>query len=107
MIVPIQTGAGTRVKIADAFSRKCPLVSTSFGALGYAVQHDQELLLADEPDDFANACLSLIDDPAKAARLAEQGHKSFLEKWTWDAVAPRVWNAAEDCLRHNWGRPHR
>jgi glycosyltransferase involved in cell wall biosynthesis len=103
-IVPIQTGAGTRVKIADAFSRRCPLVSTRFGALGYDVRHGRELLLADNSRDFAAACISLIRDPATAGAMAERAYEAFLEKWTWDAIAPQVWDTAEDCLRRNFGR---
>lgn len=104
MIVPIQFGAGTRVKIADAFSRKCPLVSTRFGALGYEVENGRELLLADDPPDFAAACVSLIRDQGTASRMADRAYDAFLEKWTWTAIAPRAWNAAEDCLRRNFGR---
>ncbi len=103
-IVPIRIGAGTRVKIADAFSRKCPVVSTSFGALGYDVQDGRELLLADDPEAFANACISLIEDPESANAMAERAYNAFLEKWTWDVIAPRVWAAAEDCLRRNFNR---
>ena len=104
MIVPIRMGGGTRVKIPDAFSRKCPLVSTRFGALGYDVENGRELLLADEPRSFADACLWLIKDPVAATAMAERGFGAFLEKWTWEAVAPRVWETAEDCLRFNFGR---
>lgn len=35
MAVPIGIGAGTRGKVAQAFSQKCPIVSTSLGAYGY------------------------------------------------------------------------
>ncbi len=103
MIVPIRIGAGTRVKIADAFSRKCPIVSTRFGALGYDVQEGKELLLADEPRDFINACVSLIKDVPRAAKMADQAYDAFLANWTWDAAVPRVWDAAADCLRINSG----
>lgn len=99
MIVPVRHGAGTRVKIADAFSRKCPVVSTHLGAYGYDVEHGRELLLADKSDDFADGCVSLIRDRAAASAMAERAYAAFLEKWTWDAIAPRVWAAAEDALR--------
>jgi polysaccharide biosynthesis protein PslH len=105
-IVPIRIGAGTRVKIADAFSRKCPLVSTRFGALGYDVQNGRELLLADNPEEFATACTSLIRDPESADAMAKRAYSAFLEKWTWDAIAPRVWATAEDCLRYNFNRSY-
>lgn len=98
MIVPVIHGAGTRVKIADAFSRKCPVVSTRLGAYGYDVKHGRELLLADDPKDFADACVSLVRDRAAASAMAERAYAAFLEKWTWDAIAPRVWAAVEDAL---------
>ena len=99
MIVPLQTGAGTRVKIAEGFSRKCPIVSTSLGAFGYEAKDGQELLLADTAEDFANACIRLIRQPAEAAAMAERAWQQYLEKWTWDAIRPRILAAAEDCLR--------
>ena len=37
MAVPILTGGGTRIKTAEALSRKCPVVSTSLGTFGYDV----------------------------------------------------------------------
>jgi glycosyltransferase involved in cell wall biosynthesis len=101
MIIPVRHGAGTRVKIADAFSRKCPVVSTHLGAYGYDVQSGRELLLADKPDDFAQACVSLIRDRAAASAMADRAYAAFLQNWTWDAIAPRVWAAAEDALRRS------
>ena len=99
MIIPIQTGAGTRIKLVDGFSRKCPVVSTAFGALGYDVEHGRELLIADTPRAFADACISLIRDRGSAARMAECAYRAFMDKWTWEAIAPRVWAAADECLR--------
>jgi glycosyltransferase involved in cell wall biosynthesis len=99
MIVPVRIGAGTRVKIAEGFSRKCPIVSTPLGAHGYDVQHGRELFLADSPAAFADACVEAIRRPADAAAMAERAWKKFLDQWTWEAIQPRVWAAAEDCLR--------
>jgi glycosyltransferase involved in cell wall biosynthesis len=101
MIIPVRHGAGTRVKIADAFSRKCPVVSTSLGAFGYDVQIGRELLLADSPADFVANCLSLMTNPALGNELAEKAYTAFLEKWTWDAIAPKIWVAVDDCLRRS------
>lgn len=103
MVIPIRFGGGTRIKIADAFSRKCPVVSTSLGAFGYAVENGRQLRLADSPAEFAAACIDLVKNPREAAAMAGRAWQEFLEKWTWDAIAPRVWAAAEDCLRRSRG----
>jgi glycosyltransferase involved in cell wall biosynthesis len=99
MIVPLRFGAGTRLKIAEAFSRKCPVVSTRFGAYGYEVQNGRELLLADHPEEFAAACLSLIREPARGVDLAGRAWQHFTQRLTWERITPRIHAAAEDCLR--------
>jgi glycosyltransferase involved in cell wall biosynthesis len=99
MIVPIRLGAGTRGKIAHAFSQKCPVVSTTLGAYGYDAVNGREMFLADSPADFAAACVRTIRAPSEAAAVAERAWQDFLERWAWDAIRPRVWAAAEECLR--------
>ncbi len=99
MVVPIRVGGGTRVKIAQGFSQKCPIVSTSLGAHGYQPQDGHEMDLADSAEAFSNACIKAIREPEKAAQMAERAWCQYLEKWTWEAIRPRVWAAAEDCLR--------
>src|SRR5690606_4855014 len=91
----------TRIKLADAFSRKCPVVSTHFGAYGYEIEHRRQLLLADQPADFAAACIELLQAPAAGAQLAENAWHDFLNRWTWDAIRPRVAAALDDCLRRS------
>lgn len=99
MVVPIRVGAGTRIKIAHGFSRKCPIVSTTYGAYGYGAVDGREMYLADTAEAFAAACVRAIREPEQAAAMAERAWHVFREKWTWDAIAPRVHAAAEDCLR--------
>lgn len=99
MVVPIRFGGGTRIKIAEGFSRKCPVVSTSLGAFGYEVAHDRELLLADDPAAFAHRCIELIRSPEAGRRLADTAWRAFEQNWSWKAIEPKVVRAAEDCLR--------
>lgn len=99
MVVPIRLGAGTCLKIAHGFSQKCPIVSTPLGARGYGAVHGCDMYLADSAGAFSKACIKAIREPDEAARMAERAWIEFLEKWAWDAIRPRVWAAAEDCLR--------
>jgi glycosyltransferase involved in cell wall biosynthesis len=103
MVAPIRIGAGTRVKVAQAFSQKCPLVSTSLGAFGYGPVDGHNMYLADSAEAFSDACVKAIREPERAAQMADRAWYEFLEKWTWDAISPRVWAAAEDCLRLKTG----
>jgi len=94
-IVPVLVGGGTRIKIAEAFSRKCPVVSTSLGAYGYEVTDGRELLLADTAPDFAAKCLRLLTNPAVGESLAENGWRKYNENWTWDLQAGQITRVVE------------
>lgn len=101
MVVPIRVGAGTCVKVAHGFSQRCPIVSTSVGARGYNCLHGREMYIADSPEMFANACVEIVQNPGKAHQLAEKAWDYFTERWTWKSIYPKVWAAAEDCLRQS------
>lgn len=101
MIVPIKVGGGTRVKIADGFARKCPVVATTIGAFGYEVRDGEEILLADRANDFASACLRLLRNPQLGEVLAERAYERFLKRWTWDSFESTVGAAVQQCLGRN------
>lgn len=101
MIVPIHVGGGTRIKVLDGFSRKCPVVSTSVGAFGYDLAPGREILLADGADEFANACGSLLNDEQLGRQIADHAWEKYLERWSWDAIGPKVSAAVEQCLAVN------
>jgi glycosyltransferase involved in cell wall biosynthesis len=98
MIVPIKLGSGTRVKVAEGFARRCPVVSTTIGAFGYDVENEREVLLADRADDFASACIRLLKHPEHGQALSERAHKRFLERWTWDSFESTVGTVVHECL---------
>ncbi len=98
MIVPIKVGSGTRVKVAEGFARKCPVVATTLGAFGYDVENGREILLADRADEFAAACIQLLRDPALGVAVAERAHRRFLERWTWESFGGTVRQVVQECL---------
>jgi glycosyltransferase involved in cell wall biosynthesis len=69
-LVPLQFESGTRFKILEAGACGVPLVSTTLGAEGIPVVDGRDILIADQPDDFAGAILRLLEDKPFASRLA-------------------------------------
>lgn len=73
-VVPLRYGAGTKRKLIEALMAGCPTVSTSIGAEGLSLHSNEHLLIADTPDDFADAITRLLREPALAERLSAAGH---------------------------------
>jgi len=68
-IVPLRIGSGTRLKIMEAAAMARTVVSTSIGAEGLAFSDGREILLADEPQAFADAVVSLLADQGRREAL--------------------------------------
>jgi glycosyltransferase involved in cell wall biosynthesis len=69
VIVPLQRGTGTSVKLFQAFIYGKAVVSTPIGARGYDVSDGRELLLVRRPEDFAAALRRLEQEPGLRLRL--------------------------------------
>ncbi len=100
MIVPIRIGGGTRIKVLEAFARKCPVVATKWGAFGYDIHDGQELLLADDHATFASRCIEVIESPQLAETLVDRAHQKFLSSWTWESYAGVVSGAVQRAAEH-------
>lgn len=97
-IVPLRVGGGSRLKILEALAMGRPVVSTTVGAEGLEVEHGKHLLLADDPEAFAEAVFRVLDDQDLSANLAAQGVRLVREKYGWDALADRLATFLEDVL---------
>lgn len=86
VVTPIRAGGGTRIKILEAFSYQRPVVSTSAGAEGLNVRDGQEILIADTPEAFAQACVRLIADGALAESLIKNAFDLALKSYSPDAL---------------------
>lgn len=98
MIVPIKVGAGTRVKMAEGIARRCPIVTTKIGAFGYELKDRVHVLFAEQPAEFAAACILLLTDPNLGLALSSTAYKTFLEEWTWDSFGSTIQSAVESAL---------
>jgi len=82
-IVPLRAGGGMRVKILEALSRGLPVISTRLGVEGIAVEHNHNALLADTPQEFADAILRLLADRSLADRLAANGRELVAQRYDY------------------------
>lgn len=71
-VVPLRLGTGTSVKLIEAMSLNRAVVTTSVGKRGLhsAFIPDEDFLLADEPDAFADAIVELLVNEDKNRQIA-------------------------------------
>jgi sugar transferase (PEP-CTERM/EpsH1 system associated) len=86
-VVPLRIGGGTRLKIFEAMSMGKAVVSTSIGAEGLPVTDGRDVILADDPQSFADAVVNLIRDTGARARIEAAARRLVVERYEWSAVA--------------------
>lgn len=88
-IVPLRIGGGTRLKIYEAMAAGTPVVATTVGAEGLAVENNEHIQLADDPESFAARCLELLDDQALNRSLSSAALDLVASHFSWEQVAAR------------------
>jgi sugar transferase (PEP-CTERM/EpsH1 system associated) len=85
-VVPLRIGGGTRLKIFEAMAMGKAVVSTTIGAEGLPVHPGQDIVIADDPDDFADKTINLLKDPFRRAELGRAARELVEQKYSWDSV---------------------
>lgn len=88
LLVPLQRGGGSRLKILEAWAAGLPVVSTATGAAGLrgAAEHCR---LADQPEKLVDAVLGLLDHRAESEALAARARDHAVREYDWSkTLAP-------------------
>lgn len=94
-VVPLQQGAGTRLKILEAMALGTPVVSTTKGAEGLGVESGKHLLIADTPEEFSAHILSLLNDTKLRSVLSTNALQMLHEVYDWKIIGNHFCNLVD------------
>ena len=81
---PLRVGAGLQNKVLEGMSMGLPMVITSVANEGIQAVHGENILIADEPDVFAQHVVGLLEDAEKRSRLGRAARAFIVEQWSWE-----------------------
>jgi len=90
-VVPLRLGGGTRIKILEAFALGLPVVSTTKGCEGLAVEDGRQLIIRDDPEAFATAVAMVVNNHALADSLRKSARSLVEGRYDWQ----KIFEAAE------------
>lgn len=90
VVVPMRSGAGTRIKVLEALAHGRPVVGTPVAVAGLGLRDGHDVVVADDPSELASAVADLLADDDRWRALATAGLATVARTHTVDAVAPRV-----------------
>ena len=98
VVVPLQHGAGTRLKILEAFAMRKAVVSTTLGAEGIPAIDGRNILLADNPTQFAAQVARLLEQPSLRLSLASSALRLAQDQFDWISIQRRLLPVYSDLL---------
>ncbi len=94
-VAPLRFGAGVKGKVNSAMSHGLPVVATSVAAEGMHLADGRDVLIADDGQSFADACIRLFTDDALWRQLSEGGRENIRRHFSREAAAAVLEQALE------------
>ena len=83
-VVPLLSGSGMRIKIVEGMALGKTMLTTSLGVEGIPAKDKHEIMIADEPKEFAEKICSLVEDRELFDKIGKNAfnfiHQSFDNK---------------------------
>ena len=97
VVVPLRVGGGTRIKIYEAMAMGKAIVSTSVGAEGLDVRHEDDVLLANDAETFSGYVVRLLSDRTLRRRY-ESAAAITAKQYDWSAVTAQFVRILEEVV---------
>jgi glycosyltransferase involved in cell wall biosynthesis len=98
-IVPLRVGGGTRLKILDYWAMGKAVVSTTLGCEGLDAVDGENIIIRDDPAEFAEAVVQVLSDPSLRGRLERNARTTAEEVYSWDIIGEGLRSAYQSILR--------
>ncbi|RYZ40946.1 MAG: glycosyltransferase, partial [Myxococcaceae bacterium] len=83
--IPLRAGSGTRLKVLEAAAAGVPVVATRLAVEGLPMVEGEDVLLAESPQEFADALRRLRNDPDLCKKLAMNARR-LAETFAWEGI---------------------
>lgn len=85
-VAPFRLARGVQNKVLQAFASGLPVIATSMGAEGVKCADNQDIMIANTPDDYMHYLNVLISNQAKYGELSHNALTLIQDHYAWDSV---------------------
>lgn len=96
---PLINGGGTRLKLIEAASLAKPIVSTAIGSEGLSYEDESEILIRNDDEDIAEACVRLLLDDTLCVQLGNAARKKTQSLYEISNVQKKIQFEIEDIAK--------
>jgi len=97
-VAPIVYGVGIQNKVLEAMAMGIPVVATSQACAALEVTNGQDVFIADEPSQFAQQVLKLLETPELRKRIGSNGRRFVEENHDWRLIVQSLEEIYEEVI---------
>ena len=97
-VCPLRVGSGVKNKILAAMAMQKATVATSISIDGLDLAENRDVLLADDPQDFADKVVRLLTDQMAAHQLGANGLARVQAQYSWGAMGKVLETAIQSIM---------
>jgi glycosyltransferase involved in cell wall biosynthesis len=101
MIVPLLSGEGMRVKIIEGMALSKTIVTTSIGAEGIDCKNNTHCIIADHPNEFAEAISKCISDKIFYDEIGKNAKLLAFQQYNNDDICKRLTQFYQILINNN------
>ena len=90
LIAPIRIGGGTSFKILEGMASGVPVLTTALGNEGIGAKDGEEILVANDSNDFAKKISNVLSDRNLHSTLSKNARRFIEEKYDWRKIVERL-----------------
>lgn len=102
MIAPMLPGKmGIMNKVLEGMAMGKPVVSTSAGVHAIEVSPGKNIILADDPKEYAMRVIELLNDKELRRRIGQNARRLVESKYSWERATDQLNGILEDVVRRS------
>jgi polysaccharide biosynthesis protein PslH len=90
LVAPMLISIGLQNKLLEAMAMELPCLTSTLANNALHAEPGRELLVADEPQEYAAQALELLDDEARAGALGAAGREFVRSNYDWESTTARL-----------------
>ncbi|MFO7979156.1 MAG: glycosyltransferase [Bacteroidales bacterium] len=89
-VAPMQIGTGLQNKVLEAMAMKLPCITSPLANQALGAQEGKDILIGNNPENYAKQIVTLLNDPEKYNTLATNGYQFIQRHFNWKKICQKL-----------------
>ena len=90
LVAPMQISIGLQNKLLEAMAMEIPCVTSALANNALGAKHNEQIMVAEKPEQYALHIIELLQNEAKAKQIAGNGYQFALGNFNWRSTTAEL-----------------